>query len=144
MARSRPPKACRVPAPHVAGAVEKGKGGTYQGERCARYHPARTFCPRHTPEDGLAGWGTWPPRGGSLQGRRWARWKWRQDAGPSRPDRTLGGTDRAHTCCPRGASAEPGSIWASGREPSGSCQDQPLPLDAADFKINSERKKLSP
>lgn len=79
-----------------AHAQTKSKGEAYREERCARYRPARTFCPRRTPGDGRAGWGTWHPRGGNLQGLRWAHWRWKQDAGPSPPGRTLGGMDRAH------------------------------------------------
>lgn len=97
MACPPPPKVSLVPAAHADGTTEKGKEGTYQEERCVHYHPARTFCQRHTPGDGPAGWGTWPPRGESLQGCRWAHWKWRQDAGPSPPGRTLRGMDRTHT-----------------------------------------------
>lgn len=100
--KKRPPQEAHTPTPakglqcpHPHRQLEPQKR-TYQEERCVRYHQARTFCQQHTPGDGPAGWGTWPPRGESLRGRRWAHWKGRQDAGPSPPGRTLRGMDRTH------------------------------------------------
>lgn len=120
----RGPTALLVPTRQAAGAAEKSRGATYQEGRCVHRHPARTSCQRHTPGGGPAGWGTWRPPGGSPRGHRWARWRWRRDAGPSLPGRTLGGTDRL-TRCPasgsHGARIHAGkgvtTVWSRQRPP---------------------------
>lgn len=96
MLTKRPPPATirglpRPRPPPTDGAVETSREDSYPEEHCARYHPAGTACQRRTPGGGPAGSGTWPPRAGSLRGRRWARWRRRPDAGPCPPGRTLGG-----------------------------------------------------